>query len=429
MRKRFSLTAFHLILIILITGLVGYFIGVNKINAAWKGYTPILSIEGKTPPSGQALNMSLFYQVIDRGNQDYYDKSKIDTTKMLYGAINGALASLDDPYTAFFPPKQNSDFKTQLAGQFSGIGAELGTSADGKVSVTAPLDGSPAQKAGIRAGDVILAVDGDPTSGWTLPQAVEKIRGPKGSSVELTILHDKEKTPVKLKITRDTIVVKSVTSWVKPIACSNGVCKTDEKCTSCDEIAYIRLSQFGDKTNGEWTAAVTDIYAKMKKDKKIKGIVLDLRNNPGGYLQDAVYMASEFIKSGTVVSQVDGDNNKADLNVSRTGLLLDTPLVVLINKGSASASEIMAGALRDYDRAKLIGEVSFGKGTIQQPVDLENGAASVHISVGKWITPKGTWVHKKGLTPDIIVKYDAKKSKATPGIDNQLQTAIQELLK
>lgn len=412
----------------MIAGLAGYFFGVNKINAAWRGFTPIVSIEGRTPPQGQALDMSLFYKVIDKVNQNYYDKSKIDSTKMLYGAINGALASLDDPYTAFFPPKQNTDFKSQLAGQFSGIGAELGT-IGGKISVTAPLDASPAQKAGVRAGDLILAVDGDQTAGWTLQQAVDKIRGPKGTTVELTILHDKEKTPVKLKITRDTIVVKSVTSWIKGINCQNGTCKVDVNCTDCTKVAYIRLSQFGDKTNDEWTQAVADIYAKMQKDSNIKGIVLDLRNNPGGYLQDAVYMASEFIKSGTIVSQVDGSGTKTDLNVSRSGILLETPLVVLINKGSASASEIMAGALKDYGRAKLVGETSFGKGTIQQPVDVENGSASVHITVGKWITPKGTWVDKKGLTPDVTVKYDAKKSKETPGIDNQLQSAIQELLK
>lgn len=415
-------------LVILIAGLLGYFIGTNKINAAWRGFTPIVSVEGRTPPPGQALNMNLFYQVIDRVNQDYYDKSKIDTTKMLYGAISGALASLDDPYTAFFPPKQNTDFKTQLAGQFSGIGAELGTTTDGKISVTAPLDSSPAKKAGIRAGDIIISVDEQSTAGWTLLQAVEKIRGPKGSTVTLNILHDNEKKPVNLKITRDTIVIKSVTSWIKPVVCTESLCKTDIDCADCAEIAYIRLSQFGDKTNDEWTRTVTDIYAKMQKDNNIKGIVLDLRNNPGGYLQDAVFMASEFIKSGTVVSQVDGTGNKTDLNVSRTGILLDIPLVVLINKGSASASEIMAGALRDHNRAKLVGETSFGKGTIQQPVDVENGA-SVHISVGKWITPAGTWVHKKGLTPDVVVKYDDKKSKANPEIDNQLQEAIKLLIK
>lgn len=426
MRKKFSLTFFHLILIVLIAGFAGFFIGTNKISAAWRGYTPIVSVVGKTPPNGESLNMSLFYQVLDRVNQDYYDKSKINSTKILYGAISGALSSLDDPYTAFFPPKQNTDFKTQLAGQFSGIGAELGTTADGKVSVTAPLDSSPAQKAGIRAGDIILAVNGESTAGWTLPQAVDKIRGPKGSTVELTILHDKEKSPVTLKIVRDTIVVKSVTSWVKRISCANGACKENQNCTDCTEIAYIRLSQFGDKTNDEWTKAVSDIYSKMQNDKNIKGIVLDLRNNPGGYLQDAVFMSSEFIESGVVVSQVDGTGAKTDLNVSRKGLLLDTPLVVLINKGSASASEIMAGALRDHNRAQLIGEISFGKGTIQQPLDLDGGA-SVHISVGKWITPNGTWVNKKGLAPDITVKYDEKKT--VNGLDNQLQAAIQELVK
>lgn len=430
MKKRFSLSFFHIILIILISGGIGYFTGTNKISASWKNYTPIVSISQKNPPPNQTLDMGPFYEVLDKVNRDYYDKSKIDSQKILYGAITGALQSLNDPFTSFFPPKQNTDFKTQMAGEFSGIGAELGMNADNRISVMAPLDASPAQKAGIKSGDLILSVDGENTNGWTLAQAVDKIRGPKGSSVKLTILHDKEKSPVNLSIIRDTIQVKSVTSWIKNFSCDGkGNCKQEENCTNgCFSVAYIRLSQFGDKTNDEWTLAVNSLYPKITTSKNFKGIILDLRNNPGGYLQDAVFIASEFIKSGTVVSQVDATGEKTDLPVSRTGILLDQPLLVLTNKGSASASEIVSGALRDHSRAKLIGETTFGKGTIQQPIDLKDGA-SVHISVGKWLTPNGTWVDKKGLTPDIKVDYDQKKSAKTPGFDNQLQAAIQELVK
>lgn len=427
MKKKFSLSVFHIILLVAVASALGYVFGTNKITASWKGFTPIASIERKDPPVSSSLDMGLFYEVLDRVNRDYYDKGKIDSQKVLYGAISGMLQSLDDPYTSFFPPKQNTDFKTQMAGEFSGIGAELGLNPDNRIMVVSPIDESPALKAGIKPGDLVLGVDGNDTVGWTLAQAVEKIRGPRGSDVKLSILHEKAKAPVALTIKRDTIVVKSATGWMKSFSCKGETCKEEKDCKTCAKIAYIRLSQFGDKTNDEWVKVVNELYPQMK-DQNFKGIVLDVRNNPGGYLQDAVFIASEFLKSGVVVSQVDGTEEKLDMPVSRTGLLLDQPVLVLINKGSASASEIVSGALRDHDRAKLLGETSFGKGTIQQAVDLDGGA-SVHVSIGKWITPNGTWVHKKGLTPDIAVKFDEKKSKETPGLDNQLQSAIQELLK
>lgn len=428
MRKRFSLSFFHVALIILVSLCLGYFAGTNKITYAWKNFTPIISIAQREPPAGQTLDMSLFYQILDKINHDYYDKSKIDSKKILYGAITGALQSLGDPYTSFFPPQQNTDFKTQLAGEFSGIGAELGINTDNRIIVIAPLDSSPAEKAGLKAGDVIVSVDGKDASTWSLPDAVSHIRGVKGTKVTLVILPINTKTPKTLTITRDTIVVKSVTSWVKEFSCTGTTCKVQTNCAACASVAYIRISQFGDKTNDEWIKAVADIQPKMAKEKNFKGIILDLRNNPGGYLQDAVFVASEFLRDGVVVSEEDGAGQKTDLSVSRNGNLLDQPLLVLINGGSASASEIVSGALRDHSRAKLIGEKSFGKGTIQEPVDVEAGA-SVHVSVGKWLTPNGTWVHKVGLTPDFEVKFDQKKSEATPGFDNQLISAIQQLSK
>lgn len=427
MKKRFSLSIFHLVLVVLLAIGVGYFAGTTKINAQWKGFTPIATVERREPPANQNLDMGLFYEVLDRVNRDYYDKSKIDSQKVLQGAISGMLQSLEDPYTSFFPPKQNTDFKTQLAGEFSGIGAELGLNPENRVIVISPLDDSPAKKAGIKAGDLVISVNGEDTYGWTLAKAVENIRGPRGTDVKLSVLHDKAKTPDNVTIKRDNIIIKSATGWMKSFSCSGDICKEEKDCAACSKIAYIRLSQFGDKTNDEWVRVVNELYPQMKA-QNFKGIVLDLRNNPGGYLQDAVFISSEFLKSGVVVSQVDSAKEKLDMPVSRTGLLLDQPVIVLINKGSASASEIVSGALRDHDRAKLLGETSFGKGTIQQAVDVDGGG-SVHLSIGKWITPNGTWVHKTGLKPDIEVKFDEKKSAATPGLDNQLQAAIKELTK
>ena len=428
MKKTVPLKGFQLILVIVISALIGYFYGTNKIALQWKKYVPVVFVKPSSPPPSQSLNMNLFYSVLEKVNAEYFDKSKIDSQKLLYGAISGMLSSLDDPYTSFFPPKQNTEFKTQLAGEFSGIGAELSLSADNKIVVVSPIDNSPAEKAGIKAGDIIVKVDGDDTTGWTIVQAVDKIRGHKGTKVKLLIQHENEKNPIEVEIIRDTITVKSVKGWVKKVGCaSSGNCQENKDCLTCASVAYMRLSQFGDKTNAEWVELVNSLYPQMKKEQGFKGVILDLRNNPGGYLNDAVFIASEFMKSGVVVSQQDGLGVKTDLSVSRRGLLADYPVLVLINKGSASASEIVSGALRDQIHAKLLGEKSFGKGTVQQAVDVDGGG-SVHLSIAKWLTPNGTWVHKTGLEPDIKVDYDATKSADATKFDNQLQAAIKDLL-
>lgn len=422
-----------MLLIVLISVGLGYVLGNYKISAEWKDYRPIIGIKNQTPPTATNLDMRLFYDVVGRINDSYYDKSKVSAQKMVYGAISGMLQSLDDPYTSFFPPKENQNFKTQLAGEFSGIGAELSLNEENQVTVMSPLDGSPAQKAGIRSGDIILKVEGKSTYGWTLAKAVENIRGPKGTKVTITILHEKEKTPKDIAITRDTIQIKSVTSWIRNFNCTKDKCEFKSDCTpsagGCASVAYIRLSQFGDKTNTEWLEVVNNLLPMIRQQKNFKGIILDVRNNPGGYLTDAVYIASEFIKDGTIVIQEDGEGKQDPLKVSRRGLLLDVPMVVLVNKGSASASEILSGALRDYNRARLIGETTFGKGTIQQAVDIEGGG-SVHVSVAKWLTPKGTWVNEKGLVPDIKVEFDATESgKMKDKMDNQILRAVETLVK
>ncbi len=404
-------------------------LGNYKVAAQWKNYRPIVAIKNQSPPATTTLDMRLFYDVVERINSDYYDKSKIDGNKMVYGAISGMLQSLSDPYTSFFPPKENESFKTQLAGEFSGIGAELTINDQNQVEVISPLDGSPAIKAGIKSGDVITKVDGKTTYGWTVAQAVEKIRGPKGTKVSLTIIHENEKNARDISITRDVIQIKSVTTWIKYFNCSGSSCQVASSCQNCASIAYIRVSQFGDKTNDEWMSAINSLVPQIQKAPNFKGIILDVRNNPGGYLNDAVYIASEFIKDGPIVIQEDGSGRQEPLRVNRRGVLLDIPLVVLVNKGSASASEILSGALRDYSRAKLIGENTFGKGTIQQAADIDGGG-SVHVSIAKWLTPKGTWVHEKGLKPDIEIKFDAtQSSKLKDNLDNQILEAVKSLSK
>ena len=396
----------------------GFYFGLNT-----PAENKILNVLHKDQPIQlrEQVDFSLFWTVWQKLQNSYYDKKVIDPQKLLNGAITGMVQSLGDPYTVFLPPTQNADFKEGMAGQFQGIGAELGVK-EKQIIVVAPLDGMPAQKMGVKSEDAVLKVDGKPTEGWTLAQAVEKIRGPKGTSVVLTVLHKDEQKPVDLKITRDTITVKSVVGWVKKVKDIERIKK--DKLSRDQEIIYIRLSQFGDNTNQEWLTIVNKLSLDTSKNKNVKGLILDLRNNPGGYLTDATFIASEFIKSGTVVIQDRGNNNRNVFSISRKGLFLDIPLIVLINKGSASASEIVAGALRDHNRAKLIGDTSFGKGTIQQAEDLGNGAG-LHVTIAKWLTPNETWVHGKGLTPDISVSLDAKDQTR----DSQLEKAVEELVK
>lgn len=431
MRTQIKLRVFQLLVIVLISVGIGFILGNYKITAEWKDYKPIIGISNQSPPDSKNLDMRLFYDVVDKINLMYFDKSKIDANKMVTGAISGMVSSLGDPYTSYFPPVKNTEFKQQMAGEFSGIGAELSLNEQNVIIVVSPLDGSPAEKAGIKSGDYIVKVEGKSTAGWTLAEAVEKIRGPKGTKVNLTIAHEKEKLPIDLTITRDTIQVKSVTSWVRQFDCSKNTCIQSNGCTTsnCVSTAYIRVSQFGDHTNNEWLEAVNKIMPEIKKANNFKGLILDVRNNPGGYMHDAVYIASEFVKSGPIVKQRDGNNKTESMDVNRMGVLLDIPMVVLVNKGSASASEIVSGALQDYNRAKLIGETTFGKGTVQQAVEVGEGA-SVHISIAKWLTPKERWVHDKGLTPDVKVEYDASASaKMIDKMDNQILKAVQELTK
>ena len=412
--------AVQIIVIAFIAFFAGYYFGVNKVQWDWKNYTPQINVINKEPPAGlTTVDFAPFWTVWQKIQTDYYDKSKIDSQKMLNGAIAGMIQSLDDPFTMYLPPVQNNNFKQGLAGQFTGIGAEL--SMKGKdIIVIAPIGGSPAEKAGVKAGDTIQKVDGTSVVNWTLSQTVDKIRGPKGTDVTLTVLHKDASSPTDIKITRDVITVKSVEGWVKKVKDIDNISKNNTQ----SSIAYIRLSQFGDSTNKDWSALVAKLNEQIKTQKDFKGVVLDLRNNPGGYLTDAVFIASEFLPEGTPVVSEDSAIEKKTLSVDRNGSMINVPVVVLINKGSASASEIVSGALRDERKIPLIGETSFGKGTVQQAEDLGNGSG-LHVTIAKWLTPDGTWVNGKGLTPDIQVKLDPKD----PSKDTQLEKAIQELVK
>lgn len=408
----------------ILAGGIGYNLGERKTNLSVSADKRI--IINQEAPKEAAIDFSLFWDVWSRMLRYYIDAASLDTQKMVWGAISGMVASAGDPYTVFLPPKENKEFKEDLGGEFEGIGAQLGMR-DNRIIVIAPLKGTPAERAGVKPGDYILKVNNEETVGWTVPQAVTKIRGPRGTTVNLNILHENSQKPIDLAIVRDTIMVPSVETWVKKVSEIEeiGGVADIQKIDPTKKVAYLRLNRFGDHTNQDWEKAVAEILSMQKSNGVLAGLVFDLRNNPGGYLDGSVFIASEFVEKGVIVSQVNSDGTKQDYPVDRKGRLLDIPLVVLVNKGSASAAEIVAGALRDHKRAQLVGETTFGKGSVQTPQELKGGAG-LHVTTGKWLLPKGDSISKVGVKPDIEVKLDDAMEASG---DAQLAKAVELLLK
>ncbi|MFH1840579.1 MAG: S41 family peptidase [Candidatus Shapirobacteria bacterium] len=346
-------------------------------------------------------NLGLFWDVWGRLSTNYLDKEALKDGQMINGAIKGMVASLGDPYTVFLSPEENKQAKEDLNGSFGGVGIQLGYNKDNQLSVIAPLTGTPADRAGVKTGDLILKIEGKITEGITLLEAVKLIRGPEGTKVKLTLLRSGINDAFEVNLERSTIVVASV------------------ELEFIDNLAHLKLIRFGDRTEEEWHQAVSQIVAQNSR-----GVILDLRNNPGGYLSGAVFVASEFLSSGVVVSQESRDGVKDDYQVNRQGRLTDFPLIVLINPGSASASEIVAGALQDHHRAKIVGEKSFGKGSVQEAEDF-SGGAGLHITVARWLTPQGNSIAGQGITPDIEVKSSTDQSE----VDLPLEQALEILSK
>lgn len=379
---------------------VGFHTGAQSVHRPSQPYKVTNQYKG----APQTIDFSLFWATWKQLEESFVDPSKIVPKTMYYGAIKGMVASLGDPYTYFLTPDENKESKDDLGGKFEGIGAELGLKG-GQIVIVAPIKNSPAERAGVKSGDFILKVDGKSTDGWTLYKAVDTIRGKHGTNVKLTLYRSSKEVDITIK--RDVIKVDSTELTIEK------------------GIAVLKLNKFGDNTDSEWDQKVQQIVAGYEKGT-IKGMVLDVRNNPGGYLQGAVYVASEFLSEGKiVVSQDDNNGHKDNFTVTRNGRLLKIPLVVLINEGSASASEIVSGALKDHKRAQLIGMKSFGKGSVQIAEELPGGAG-VHITIARWITPNGVWIHEKGIQPDIKVenKTDGKNT-LTDDTDAQLQKAIE----
>ncbi|MBI4038649.1 S41 family peptidase [Candidatus Daviesbacteria bacterium] len=391
------------VLIIILSFLLGWQVGHRDVKVKWANFKPTVSVVQKDVPQQINVDFKLFWDTWDLLSQKYIDKKALDGQKMFYGAISGMVSALGDPYTTFLPPEAQKSTKEDLGGSFEGVGIELGFNKDKRLAVISPLSGTPAEKSGIKPQDLIVKIDDKDTTGLSLPEAVKLIRGPKGTKITLSIFREGDSEPKDYNLTRETVIVKSVELSMK-------------KTQSNKKVAVIKLSRFGERTKDEWNQTVFSLLSQ-----NAQAVILDMRNNPGGFLEGAVFIGSEFLNGGDVVLQENNQGVRTNFRVDRSGKLTDIPLAVLINKGSASASEIVAGAIQDRKRGQLVGEKSFGKGTIQEAEDLENGTG-IHITVAKWLTPNGRWVNETGgLDPDVKIKDDKDDETADPQMDKALE--------
>ena len=352
----------------------------------------MLGTTAKAAAADTYRQLNLFGDVFERVRADYVEKP--NDQKLIETAINGMLAGLD-PHSSYMEPKAFRDMQVQTRGEFGGLGIEV-TMEDGLIKVVTPIDETPASKAGVLANDLITKLDEDQVQGLTLNQAVEKMRGPVNTKIKLTIVRKGADKPIELTLTRDIIRVRAVRSEVKG-----------------EDIGYIRMTQFNEQTTDGLKKAITDINAKISKDK-LKGYILDLRNNPGGLLDQAISVSDAFLQKGEIVSTRGRNAEETQRFNARAGDLTDgKPVIVLVNGGSASASEIVAGALQDHRRTTVIGTRSFGKGSVQTIIPLGSGNGALRLTTARYYTPSGRSIQAKGITPDIEVLQDVPEDMKT----------------
>ena len=399
-QKKFGSIAVTFIAVLLIAASFGggIYVGYERRPAIEK----VKSVLGQASPEQSEVDFNQFWDVWARLEDQYVDRDIIDRKKLVEGAIAGMVRSLGDPYTVYLPPVQAKQFLEDVRGNFGGIGAEIGMRKD-VLTIIAPLKGSPAERAGLRSGDKIFKINATSTEGMSLEEAVSHIRGEIGTTVTLAVARD---TDVKeVKVTRDNIVIPILATERK----GNGV-------------FLIHLLNFNEKSPQEFRGAVSEFLASG--DDRL---ILDLRGNPGGYLDAAVDIASWFIPGEKIVARERfADGSETLYKSSGHRLLETTKMVILIDQGSASAAEILAGALRDERKVLLIGQKSFGKGSVQT-VDNLRGGASLKVTIAKWLTPSGYSINEKGLDPDITVEVTPKDIESEK--DPQLEKAIEVVTK
>lgn len=335
---------------------------------------------------------------------DQYVDQPVDDTALMRGAIRGMMEALGDKHSSYMDPVQYKQAETSLAGEYEGIGAWVDLTGD-YLTIISPIPNTPAEKAGLKSGDQVIAIDGQDMTGVASEIAHQKVLGPAGTNVTLTIKREGADAPFDVTITRAKVTVPSVESKMLD-----------------NNIAYVQIIQFGEKTTSELKTQLKDLM-----NQNPKGLILDLRNNGGGYRDTAVDVLSQFLPAGKIAMYEEfGDGTKQEFKTSGRGLATDIPMVVLINEGSASASEITAGALQDYGRAQLVGVTSYGKGSVQVWTALDNNEGAVRVTIARWLTPNSRQINGVGLTPDIKVEITADQIKA--GEDPQLDQAVNILL-
>ena len=346
--------------------------------------------------------IDLFSEVLDKINKEYVDE--VNQSEAMDAAINGVLQSLD-PYSAYMSPDSFKNMQTETSGEFGGLGIEVSMEA-GVVKVISPIDNSPAEEVGVKAGDYIVKIDDVQVQGKTLSEAVELMRGPVGSDIEITVRRRGERKALIFTITREIIQVASVKSEIKD-----------------DQTAYIRLTSFNDNSSKQ----IKNKIKEFKKNKKIKNYILDLRNNPGGLLSQAIKISDYFLENGEIVSTKSKRKYENRKWFAKKGDIIDgETMVILINYGSASASEIVAGALQDHKRAILVGESTYGKGSVQSIIPLENEGA-IRLTVSKYYLPSGKSISRVGVNPDIVIAEGSDEFRINTDTDNQLEFALKLL--
>jgi len=354
------------------------------------------------PGAGESAQFDLFWEAWHIIEQEFFGELP-DPKELTYGAIQGALRALDDPATMLVEPMPSEDQMIDLRGAYEGIGALVAVDDEDQIVIVSPFDGSPAMQAGVRAGDIVLKVDDVAVTGMPLGEAVRLIRGPKGTTVHLTIMREEEAAPLVIEVIRDEVELATVGGMVLE-----------------DDIGYVRISLFSERTSQELEETLREL---MEED--LSGLILDLRNNPGGVFPSAaIEVTSQFLDEGIVVYQQFSDGREQAHRAERGGLATDIPLVVLVNQGTASNSEVVVGAIQDHGRGVLIGEQTFGKGSVQRVYELSDGAG-LHVTIALLLTPDRHPFHGVGLTPDIVVPFTEEDF--LQGMDPQLERAIEYL--